>query len=293
MHSRRQQGTALLLAILLTAIAAMISVFLISQRQIDINRTRLTQQSTQAYWYSQGVLSWAKAYLIQNAKQGIVSPINLPQTQHANTIISGQLVDAEGRFNLNSLVKPNSTQQFYGLLQAVAPNISSQQAILVASSIRSWLSSAPNVQDKYYLAQGYACAHQPMVDASELRLVRGVDPKLYQRLKPYVVALSNSAALNINSASLPLLMSLGLNRNDARAVLLIRQQHHGFRTVAEFIQLPQLAKYRFTTNKLTVHSRYYLLQANYKQGQQQLHFTWLLQYLGGLKPRVNVVWAQG
>src|SRR3546814_19972919 len=80
------------------------------------------------------------------------------------------------------------------------------------------------------LQASYLPANRKMADVSELRAVRGVTPKIYARLKPWlcVLPVAEPVQLNVNTlapAQAPLLAMLlpgKLGLADARAVLAAR-----------------------------------------------------------------------
>lgn len=98
----------------------------------------------------------------------------------------------------------------------------------IAPAILDWVDADsdtrfPNgAEDAYYttLDPPYRAANRPLVDASELLLVRGVTPAIYARLRPFVTVLEDSAAININTARPEVLMSLapGIDRSTAQLI---------------------------------------------------------------------------
>ncbi|MGI9286223.1 MAG: general secretion pathway protein GspK, partial [Pseudomonadales bacterium] len=66
-------------------------------------------------------------------------------------------------------------------------------------------------EDDYYadLDIPYRAGNRPMLSASELRLVKGMTPELYQALLPHIVALPPGTAININTATVNVLRSMG------------------------------------------------------------------------------------
>ena len=80
----------------------------------------------------------------------------------------------------------------------------------IAEAAADWIDSDGRVtgiwgaEDGYYLGMDppYLAANRPFQDASELRLVRGVDRNTWLKLKPFVTALPESGTpVNVNTAS--------------------------------------------------------------------------------------------
>ena len=282
-----QKGTVLLFALLLTAIAAMLSSFLIAKRQTDIHRSQLILNHARGYWLSQGILSEAKQYLNQSQQQKrgvtVLPPITL-----SSQVITGELIDGQGRFNLNRLGEINQQIEFYRFVHKVIPTLPLAKIKELARHSFQRITGGTNQQQ-----QGTKKHLRPFVDLSQWRLVAGVTQGIYQRLAPYLIALDANSPININAASLPVLMSLGLSQVDAERVIIFRRQQGGFKTVNAFVSWPPLVKYHLNIKELTVHSQFYLLRASCAQGGSTLHFTWLLHF--AVKPsnsRIKVVWQQ-
>ncbi|MCM5063369.1 general secretion pathway protein GspK, partial [Escherichia coli] len=92
----------------------------------------------------------------------------------------------------------------------------------------------------------YLAANQPMQDVSELRLIRGIDARLYRKLLPYVCVLPTSdLSVNVNTlldSQAPLLAALFLTKPNSLLVtkLLLRRPRTGWDSVAAFLDSPQL-----------------------------------------------------
>jgi len=147
-------------------------------------------------------------------------------------------------------------QQFIRLLLAVSESaglgFDVPQAVAVLDAVADWLDadSEPRPQgaeDSAYevRAPAYRAANQPMHSVSELRAVAGVTPALYQALAPWVTVWPQApAALNIHTAPLPVLRSLGGNddlqplpMDDAQRLERTRAER-GYGSLAEFLEDP-------------------------------------------------------
>lgn len=251
-REQRQQGIALVTALFVVALATIAAVAMFEAANIAVHRSANTAQSESEWWYGVGAESWVKGVLIADAKlnaanNGIVGLNGLWAQEVALPIdgggIRGHIEDLQGRFNLNNLgIGPlgstttgaNNTssatgalmyiQQFDRLLDSL-PNFDASKYHGLGYAIRDWIdaddqrSGTEGAEDQDYLSQDppYRAANRPMISPSELLLVRGVTKELYAALAPYVTALpsANATAININTAPAPVLMSLGLNINQA------------------------------------------------------------------------------
>jgi len=156
-----------------------------------------------------------------------------------------RLTDANNCFNLNSLgaeTAPGKISQRAGAMaQFVAlmtlTGIADNQAQQIAGAAADWIDSDSNdgplgAEDNVYrgMQTSYLAANRKMVDVSELRAVRGVTPKIYAQLKPWICVLpvAEPVKLNVNTLTpeqAPLIAMLipgQITIADARAALAAR-----------------------------------------------------------------------
>jgi len=265
---------ALIIALLVTALAATAAASMIFRQQIDIRRSGNIFARDQAFAYALAAETWAKDILRANLKAGNTDtlsqvwakPIVLPTFKNAN--IALRIQDLQGRFNLNDLVgtngKPVPAQfdRFRRLLMEL--NIKPDLAYAVVDWVDPDLNPIyPNgAEDDYYtrLSTPYRAANRPMASASELRLVAGFDEKTYRKVRPYVTALPAATAVNVNTAPPAVLQSLaaGLTASDAKQLAASREQK-GFASVGDFLREPAFAGRRIDNNALSVNSAYFEL----------------------------------
>ena len=216
---KRQRGVALLVALLVVALAVILIAALLDRGELARARTRNVLRSEQAEAYAQGLETYAAQILVATAGHGAdtnASPwaLPLPAQPVPGGVISATMRDLNGCFNLNNLSAKGGnpvgwTPIFVNLLSAlgVDPNLK--------DPIKSWLGSdgSGDTEANYYLA--LAVPYRPrsglFAHVSELRLVRGVTGDVYARLAPYVCALPPGTKINVNTASVPVLRSLGDN----------------------------------------------------------------------------------
>ena len=192
MKRRKQQGTAVVMAVLMVAIAAAIAVGLIMHQQISIMRTKQIAQARQMYFYSRGALYWAKNALKDELDEDQKWPMVLPETVLPNGTgrVQAQIMDYAQLINVNNLGESEIEEQLLQLLVS-SDDISDEQAQSIVAAVKSWISEQQNAQfDDYYLnlTPAYRAAHLPMVSISELRLVSGVTPQIFEFLRNQVAA---------------------------------------------------------------------------------------------------------
>lgn len=188
----KQQGTAVVMAILMVAIAAAIAIGLIMHQQISIMRTKQIVQARQMFFYSRGALYWAKDALREEVAEDQQWPMVLPETQLPGGVgrVQAQLTDYAQLINVNDLSDAQSEEKLLQLLVS-GDDIKDDQAQSIVAAIKAWVDGQPSAQfDDYYmsLSPAYRAAHMPMVSVSELRLVSGVTPQIFEFLRNQVAA---------------------------------------------------------------------------------------------------------
>lgn len=279
LNHTKTKGSALITALLITAIAAAIAAVIASQESIAIRQTQLTTNAQQGYYDAQGVIDWASDVLIIDLKNQINKQpaILFPKTLKVDNKfygarVQGQINDANAVFNINALMNGNIQPQFVRLVQAVDPQITTNAAYAIANNISNWL--RPSNADELYLRYKppYRASHTRMASISELRLVAGVTRSLYLKLAPYITALPNSTnSINILDAPLPVIMSLGqgITVDQAKAIQECQANVRGNQNAQQLFQncianlkikLDPTVNVTFTSNFFTVNA--YVLLSN-------------------------------
>ena len=162
-------------------------------------------------------------------------------------------------------------------------NLDIDEAVLPA--ILDWIDADtderfPNgAEDDYYsrLKPPYRTANHGFVDVSELKLVRGVDGEVFEKLRPFITVLPDATAVNVNTAPLEILMSLGPALDRATATMIVEARKvRPFRNIAEFRALPMLLGRPLVSAGLTVRSDFFTLEMDVTSGQSSLAARTLL-----------------
>jgi general secretion pathway protein K len=246
---RRQRGVALLIALLVVALATILIAALLDRGGLTAARTRNQLRQLQAENYAKGLEDYAARVLWQdnqNADNTDASDdiwaVPLPPTPVPGGDITATMTDLDGRFNLNNLSDDNAAQQgawqakFGLLLQALKldPNL--------AQNVRNWMSADPasGAGEAWYLAQAvpYRAGHRQFAHVSELRMVEGFDGDTYARILPHVSALPAGTTININTATVPVLMTLTEGMTEQTAAAIWQQGHAHFQGVSDLQKSP-------------------------------------------------------
>jgi general secretion pathway protein K len=287
---RNQVAAALITALLVVAIVAAIATTLISRLQIDIQRSEINFNADTAYLASEGVYAWAVVHyqdLIKN-RNSTSAPIHWPIYMPTETLpggkISGSLENAQGRFNINNLANPAYQPILARLINYVDGKISYKQGLMLARKVTSWLtpkdknSTTDNAYQK--MQPSYRSAHRSMLSPSELRLVDGFNAQLYYQLLPYLVALPQSTAIDVNASSEALLVAGGCTISGAAAVINYLKTNSDFQSLADFEKIAKFSADRSkdATQVFDTKSDYYFARANVTVGKVYFMAYYLLQY---------------
>lgn len=267
-----EQGSALISALFIMTLVAIAATAMSTRLQLDIYRTRLAIASDKLYLASQAISFWAMGELASKENQFAISDkqgkvLEFPsklQTIYPDAKIKGSLYDLQARFNLNNLSDKKHQIFFLKLLENIAKQLSPAQARELTIALQSWFTTYQPGHEasalfKYYLEQKppYFPAQMPMKSLSEFRLVKDVDAKLFRSLQNYLTVLPETTAINLNTASIPILMSLGNGLTEGQASELIAARgEKGIFDLKEVGVL--LQKLNIRSEQLTLTSEYFM-----------------------------------
>lgn len=220
-----QRGIALVTAVLIVAIVSTLAAYMGLGLHVRLRQAQNLADRTQADAVAKAVYQWAAVVLDQDARQEKIPrddlteewAVTLPPIPVEGGAVQGRIVDAQGRFNLNNLVRANAPSQpdigvFRRLLQAQGLNPGLTEAVV------DWIDSdsqtrPSGAEDTEYLQleSPYRAANRRLESVDELRLIRGFEAEAVQKLKPYVIALPAATAININTAPPAVLSALFAN----------------------------------------------------------------------------------
>jgi general secretion pathway protein K len=265
-HSR-QGGAALLIVLMLLAIMSAMAAEMTLSFQAQLQRTQMVNQQLQRHYDIDLAEQLALANLMQDKRDNDQQTTAhqywaQPQIRHLPTTgntLRWQLHDAQNCFNINALATvpvesldtpPYPLKVFTALMLNAGFDRSTSDEL--AQSIADYIDTddSPRLhgaEDDYYLLRTppRLSAGQPLFLISELRDIKGMTDKIYQKIVPYLCARpTNQLAININSLTeknAPLLMALFLNditESDALA-LLHKQPEQGWQTADAFLYWAQ------------------------------------------------------
>jgi general secretion pathway protein K len=123
----------------------------------------------------------------------------------------------------------------------------------------------------------YRPANRPLISVTELMSVRGVTPRIYRRLSPYVTALPEWTPINVNTAPEPVLLSLGEGLGPySMEEILERRLETPYTSVGAFVKDPALVGSEVITDGLSVSSRYFLVTVDAEVGEGRMRLLSLM-----------------
>lgn len=299
---KQQQGVVIVVALFIVALCVTMAYIMMSRLARDTRRTELIVHDAQAELYADASVMWAKDQLRSDwikqkkDKRIDVLPIKSPVNDMNGYAISSTIKDAQSRFNLNNLTKPEWQQDFVRLMRSVYPKVTQDQAVAIARAAADWIT--PGVKDneysRYYaeLPVPYRAGHRMMADPGELRLVKGVTPDLYAALEPYITALPAATPINPQNAELPVIMMLSptMTMETARAIqeLLAKNPPP---TLKAFLSLDIIKNHKLRGDVIAWTSTYFLVETEVRiERQRILLYTLLQRNTSAGKADVLVLW---
>ena len=250
---KRQRGVALITAILIMALVTTLTFSLEWDNSLDLRRTYVSMYREEAIQAAFGAESWVLGILRQDLEDSDTDHFGeiwasdlpvLPLGGPGDSIqgeIYGQIEDLQSRFNINNLidgqgeVDQSSLEQFGRLLAALGIDVR------FAGIAADWVDAnrdagfPDGAEDSIYtgIIPPYRAANQILSSTSELAALEGMDKATFDTLLPHIVALPGRTAINVNTATGPVLQSLDENMSAADVERLISErQESGFADLA-------------------------------------------------------------
>jgi general secretion pathway protein K len=295
----RQRGAALLTAMIIVTLVTTLASAMVWQQWRAVQIEAAERGRAQAAWILSGALDFAKLIVFEN--RGTVTALTDPWAtplaearistflavdksnadDGPEAFLSGNIDDAQGRFNLRNLVlqgKPDPDG--VAILQRLCTAVGIETGI--AERIANGLAGASVATS----------AAAPLTPGTVDQLTwLGVDDASVQALKPYVVLLPTTTPVNVNTASSAVLAAVAnLEGGTADHIVTLRQRTP-FKTVQEFLaQTPNatLASTALTglINRLDVHSNYFEVHGRLRLADHVLLERSLLYRVAGGQPTV-------
>jgi len=221
----RQRGIAIVTVLLVVALAATLAASVVWRERVAVRDVENQRLAVETMWIERAAVQWARATLRQQSTDSNVAYIGQPWSEPvkdaqladflprdaiaingdlANAYISGQVDDAQAKFNLMDLVSRPGPR---------APWRTDDNGLLAYRQLLSALSLDPalaQVTADYMLrslTDGRGSDHWPMqlVSTEDLIRVPGYNAQAVHTLSSVVTILPDYTLINANTASEPVL----------------------------------------------------------------------------------------
>lgn len=302
---RGERGVAVITALLIVAVAAAAASLMLAQQSAMIDQAMLVASRAQADQYAQAGLDWARGVLAEDQRSGTAvdsldegwaKPIAALPIERA--VVSGAIVDEQGKFNLNNLVSGASRSApdmdaFARLLGSLglAPELS--QAVLDWIDADADMAGPGGAEDAYYLSlpKPYRAANRPMIQVDELYRVRGFDAAAVAKLRPYVTALPARTKVNVNTAGEAVLAALLPTVPRMKIAQFVADRGtKPFRSMPQVLQWASEAPAADVTRDLDVRSGYFGVRVQVSQDDVELAHDALVRR--GDDATTSIVWRR-
>jgi general secretion pathway protein K len=287
------------MAMLIVAAAATLVSGAMWQQSALVRETENELEYAQARWLIRGAIDWAGVILREDARTSSVDhpgepwAVPLADTRlnendgRPAAYLAGSIEDEQAQLNQRNIVARQDTRQEIDPreLQALA-------RLFVSLGINEAL--VQRVAQRVLDSVNAAAAREPalgLVAVEELLSVPGMEPRMLERLRPYVTMLPEATPVNANTASAEVLASQfdDFNVLDARRVIAARERAF-FKDLAD-------ARARLTDAGVTgagnvplaVATRYFAIEGNVAYGEARLRARALVKREGN---RFDVLWLK-
>jgi len=232
-----QKGVALLTALVVMSLATITAVSMTKDQRIYVRRTENIILHEQIYLYLLSAEDLAKTVLAEDEDASVDSKLedwytisqDRPEFAIEAGTFSAALEDMQAKLNLNNFSRQPPNQWDVDRLRQALSIYSIKPEI--ADVIMDWIDENQNArsggaEDVDYLGgdRPYRTADNNMGSISELKLLKGIDQDIYEKLAGKngvggvltVIPNADNATININTASAEVLrMITGLSESDA------------------------------------------------------------------------------
>lgn len=234
-----ERGVILLLVIWLLALISVITLSVAQEWRTEVVLTRNYLSSSQAGYLAEGGIYYAAGKLVeaQVAEQrrrvpgflseapvdlwkgdGVTRELRLPEGA-----VAVRVTDESGKININQA----SEEMLLNLFTALG--FAEQSAQVAVDAIMDWrdqdsITRPRGAESDYYLGLNppYLAKNGPLDTVEELFWIRGLDPTRFHRLREFFTVQRTGRGININAAPLEVLRALGLNAEQAQALIQAR-----------------------------------------------------------------------
>jgi len=309
-----QRGVAVVTALLLTTLAISIVASLFWQQQVQVRSMENQRLHLQTKWIQRGALDWASVILRQSYGNYIsldqiwATPLEETrldqyierervQGENYDATLSGQVLDATARYNLNNLARsgiPDPVE--VKVLERLLSNarLESRLAKVIANFVAAGQPLAPPDPEKPPPSTTAPRIGTPMhlLRVDDLLAVPGMTPESVERLRPFVIVLpGDEMTVNVNTAPAEVLAAVVPDVSLSKATAMVDQRKR--------IPWADLAKFKVEMNggpeldeaRIDVKSQFFLVRSRIRLDRAALDTESLVQKTSGGR-EVKILWTR-
>jgi len=209
-----QKGSALIVVLLLVAILVALVVDFVYDVYIDTSTLSNWGNAQRASLIAKSGQTLSTQYLDEIKKEQFTDKhdLELPVAKNFGTGIDLiiRVEDENSKFNINSIIQDNglTDQKALSSLKKLLEylNIDPDTSLIIAD----WID--PDIEPRLTDSED-ASKNSFFWTVDELKLIESIDKKIFDRISPYITVFGNSQ-ININTAELPVLISLNDNMTE-------------------------------------------------------------------------------
>lgn len=241
LHTQRQKGAALLMALLTVALVAVLASAALWQQWRTLGVESAERDAQQAHWLLAGAHDWARVVLREDARTSTTDHLAEPWATPLRearlsdflaaapggsltvtdglaqqVFLSGRITDMQSRLNLGNLVvegqlqtaEMKSLERLYQVLGLPLTDLQAWTAAWQAAAQPTPAPQAPLLPQRF-----------------EQLAWLGVSPSSLARLVPYLTVLPSGSTVNLNTASAEVLYASVHSLNMSRAQSLVKERN--------------------------------------------------------------------
>lgn len=312
----RQDGAAIITALLVVTLAAMLVTALFYRENVAIRSVENRAAIAQVRWVERAVIDWARVVLAADLRVPATASVDslveiwaqpIPEVRLDETatggmaitgssrdaFLAGQVIDAQSRFNLTSLYSSTLSQD------RMLANLETFKALLGFLSLPEGLAQTVAMRVAQSTPQLDAdgqlipAMRPPLMRLNDLLDIQGVSPETLQILAPHVVILPEPTVVNLNTASAEVLAAatrVDLGRGQ-RAVR--QRESRPFESVSIGLGVIGGEKDALVTPLVDVKTSYFIVAGYIRYDRVESYSETLLHRESSTRgPSVKVIWQQ-
>lgn len=307
----RQEGMAVISALLIAAVVAVIAAGMIERQGLLTRQLENHQLALQGQWALEGGLQFSRQVLFEQRLRDPLVRGGQPWAQPMRDVPSGsvrfdgQLEDEQGKFNLRNLmvdgqVDAEALATFKRLCALIGINERLATAIagqVIDSYPQRPLAAPGKLDSGRATSPGGAVealpARRPMLRSVEgLAGLKGMDGQALERLRRFVTMLPALTWVNGNTASAEVLAAQvpGLSLQQAAALVAERDGGRWFINRGDFVNRLRMPSLAMANVRVGINSDWFRLRGLVRLGNRELALQALLRQREGQLP--DVIWRR-